>query len=88
MRVELSPRFKREYKKLSSENHKRTKKAIELFVKDRNHPSIRFKKIQGFDEKPDIMEISVTMDIRISLQIYPDHYYFRHIGSHKILKKP
>lgn len=32
MRVEMSPRFKREYKKLSSEKHKRTKKAIELFV--------------------------------------------------------
>ena len=44
MRVELSPRFKREYKKLSSEDHERTKKAVELFVKDRNHPSLRFKK--------------------------------------------
>ena len=37
------------------------------------------------NENPPVKEISITMDIRITLQEFKDHIYLRNIGGHEIL---
>jgi len=37
------------------------------------------------NENPPVKEISITMDIRITLQEFEDHIYLRNIGGHEIL---
>ena len=50
------------------------------------HPSLRFKKVQALkSEKPPVYEISVDMEVRVTLQFFDDHIYLRNIGGHDIL---
>jgi hypothetical protein len=88
MRIERSPRFKKAIRQLPPDLQGKAKKKIALFVENPRHPSLRFKRVEGYSEDPPIMEISVDMKTRITLQIYPDHYYFRHIGTHEIFRSP
>lgn len=53
-------------KQLNSKTLKQAQKAIELFMSDPTHPSLRYKKIQGTDN---FYEISVNMSIRIIIEV-------------------
>ena len=59
-------KFDKQFKTLDSKTQKQSSKAIELFIKDPTHPSLRFKKIQETDN---FYEISVNMSIRIVIEI-------------------
>ena len=55
-------------------------------MKNKRHPSLRYKTVQAWKHmNPPVKEISITMDIRITLQEYKDHIYLRNIGGHDIL---
>lgn len=62
-------KFDKQFKTLEQRIQKQATKTIDLFMKDPNHPSLRFKKIQGTDS---FFEISVNMSIRIIIEIKSD----------------
>jgi len=59
-------KFDKQFKRLDSKNSKQAEKAIELFISDPSHPSLRYKKIQGTDN---FFEISVNMSVRIIIEV-------------------
>ena len=69
-----------------SDLRSKTKKKLELFLENKRHPSLRYKKVQALkNENPSVWEISIDNHIRITLQEFDDHIYLRNIGGHKIL---
>jgi len=57
-----------------------------LFLENKNHSSLRYKKVQALKhEQPPVKEISIDMAIRITLQEFDDFIYLRNIGGHDIL---
>ena len=82
-RIEFAKSFERQLKKLSKNEQKMVFKKIEILEQSTFHPSLRTKKVQGFE---DIFECSVNMDIRI-LWRYKDGkiILLLDIGHHGIL---
>ncbi len=62
-------KFDKQFKSLDQKTMKQAAKAIELFMKDPTHPSLRCKKVQSTDG---FLEISVNMSIRIIVQVKPE----------------
>ena len=58
--------FDKQFKELDEKTIKQAAKAIEFFIQDPAHPSLRFKKVQG---TVGFYEISVNMSIRIIIEI-------------------
>ncbi len=86
MKIKYSPSFEKSLKKYSKDLRLKTKKKLELFMENKRHPSLRYKKVQALkNENPPVWEISIDKDIRITLQGFDDHVYLRNIGGHKIL---
>lgn len=48
-RFRSTRKFDKQFKQLNSKTLKQAQKAIELFMSDPTHPSLRYKKIQGTD---------------------------------------
>lgn len=65
-RFRSTRKFDKQFKQLNSKTLKQAQKAIELFMSDSTHPSLRYKKIQGTDN---FYEISVNMSIRIIIEV-------------------
>ena len=57
-----TPRFKKHFKTLSTQEKKQLKNKLTLLSENPSHPSLRVKRIQGTD---DLYECSVNMDVRI-----------------------
>ena len=86
MKIKYSPSFEKSLKKYSKDLRLKTKKKLELFMENKRHPSLRYKKVQALkNENSPVWEISIDKDIRITLQGFDDHVYLRNIGGHKIL---
>lgn len=88
MVIRTSRDFEREFKRLPPPLKELAKKKLQLFLDHPTHPSLRIKKIQGYHEDPPIMEMSVTMGVRITFQRFPEFLYLRHIGTHGIFRSP
>lgn len=54
--------FTKDFKKLSKYEQKAVAQKLKLLADNPSYPSLRTKKVQGFD---DLFEMSVNMDIRI-----------------------
>jgi hypothetical protein len=81
-----SPRFLKSIARYDAKTRQRVYRKLELFLENKNHPSLRYKTVQALNhESPPVKEISITMSIRITLQEYDDHVYLRNIGGHEIL---
>ena len=65
-RFKSTRKFDKQFKQLDLKTSKQAEKAIELYISDPSHPSLRYKKIQGSDN---FYEISVNMSIRIIIEI-------------------
>ncbi|KJS19960.1 MAG: toxin RelE [Clostridiaceae bacterium BRH_c20a] len=65
-RFKSTRKFDKQFKQLKAKASKQAAKAIELFISDPSHPSLRFKKIQGTNN---FYEISVNMSIRIIVEV-------------------
>ena len=65
-RFRSTRKFDKQFKQLDSKTSKQSAKAIELFISNPSHTSLRFKKIQGTNN---FYEISVNMSIRIIVEV-------------------
>ena len=85
MEIKPSPHFVQDYKNLPPLLRKRTDEKLKLLLNNPQHPSLGLKKMKGF---PDIWEVRITKNYRITFQIREKIYILRRIGTHDILKQP
>jgi len=86
MEIKWSRNFEKRLRRLDKNIKERVREKLKLFLDNRNHPSLRYKKVQALkDETPPVYEISINISIRITLQEFEDHIYLRNIGEHNIL---
>jgi len=82
MKIIPSPRFLKQVAKYDKKFRERVYKKLDLFSRNKNHPSLRYKSVEALrNERPPVKEISITMNIRITLQEFEDHTYLRNIGG-------
>ena len=75
--------FDKSFSALPAKIQKRTLDKLALYENDRRHPSLRVKKMEG---APDIWEMSVSKDCRITFQNEGKVILLRNIGSHAIMR--
>ena len=86
MKIKWSSSYERALLKLDKDFREKVMRKLKLFVDNKKHPSLRFKKVRALKhEKPPVWEISIDRDIRVTLQKFDDHIYLRNIGGHNIL---
>ena len=80
MQFRRTPRFNDNYAKLDADSQKTIKKALRFLIHDFQYPSLRTKKMQGYER---IFEASANMDIRITFHFEkPDTIVLRNCGHH------
>ncbi len=88
MKIEFAKKLEKKLKKSDSKFRKMFFEKLDLFIFDRQHPSLRIKKMQGY-ANPEIWELSLNMDFRATFEIRKDEtIFFRKIGGHDILLNP
>ncbi|MCX8028334.1 MAG: hypothetical protein N3A62_10870 [Thermodesulfovibrionales bacterium] len=86
MKIVRTDSFKKDYQQLPIHVKQLFEKKIRLFMNDIYHPSLRVKKMQGFENR---WEASISMFYRFTFEIHSDYYLFRRIGPHDdVLKNP
>jgi mRNA-degrading endonuclease RelE of RelBE toxin-antitoxin system len=86
MEIKWSRNFEKGLKRLDKPVKEKVREKLKLFLENKKHPSLRYKKVQALkNETPPVYEISINMSIRITLQEFDDHIYLRNIGGHNIL---
>ena len=86
--VVFSERYKRNFKKLRTENKRAAREKLKLFLDDPFRPSFRTKKIQG---AAGMWESSINMDVRMTWRWGDEEgvVELSNIGPHdKTLKNP
>lgn len=84
MQFILSKRFEKDFAKLPKRTKEKTRKALELFVSDPDHPSLRIHPLKG--RWLGHFSIDVTGDTRaVYAVIEDDIVHFITIGSHSQL---
>ena len=78
-------RFNKDFRYLPDDIQARTAKALELFLSNRRHPSLHVKKMEG---APDIWELRVSDNYRITFQYVHEGVLLRRIGTHDLLRHP
>jgi len=79
----LSPKFKRDLKKLTRNDSRLASKIetkLELLITNKNHPSLRLHKLTGKDTA--VWSISVTSDLRVLFTYMLVGLYLIAIGGH------
>ncbi|MFQ5796536.1 MAG: type II toxin-antitoxin system YafQ family toxin [Candidatus Bipolaricaulia bacterium] len=74
--------FKEDYQKLPQHIKKRTQKQLRFLLQNLRHPSLRAKKMKGYE---DIWEAAVTKNYRFTFAIEGNYYILRRIGTHDLL---
>jgi mRNA interferase RelE/StbE len=86
MEFSFSNRFKKDFKKLNSEEKRTLASKLGLLSENQYHPSLRTKKVQGTD---DIFECSINMSIRMTWQYREETIFLRTVGNHdNVLNNP
>lgn len=85
MQLLRTERFKKDFKRLPTEIQERVDKALELFVSHPRHPSLHAKKMEG---APDIWELRVTDNYRITFQFVQEGVLLLRVGTHNVLRQP
>lgn len=75
----FSNRFLKEYKKLSDDEKKTLQKKLRMMGENPFHPSLRTKKVQGWDG---IFECSISMAIRMTWEYREGKLFLRAVGEH------
>lgn len=82
MKLDVTKRFVKRYKKLDFQSQKKIKHALQQMEQDFSHTSLRIKKMKGYHH-PNIWEASASMDLRITFEIEkPDTLILRNCGHH------
>jgi mRNA interferase RelE/StbE len=79
------PRFKKNYKKLSSQCKERVNQALIQMENNLNHPSLVVKKVKG---TKNIWEARVSLSMRITFNMEGNTIILRTVGEHDVLKHP
>ena len=87
MRFEQSKVFKKMYKKLPRKIQILFIRKGDFLKQNISHPSLRIKKMSRF-QNPEIWELSLSMNFRVTFEIQKNVIFFRKIGDHEILKSP
>ncbi len=86
MRLAITERFQRAYRKLSSADQALADKALRLLTENVRHPSLQVKKIKGTE---DVWEARASRSLRITFEIHGELIILRNIGRHdETLKRP
>jgi len=86
MKILRTDAFKEDYQNLPGIVQRKFDEKIKLFVTNRNHPSLRVKKMKGHKNR---WEASIDMFYRFTFEIHRDYYLLRRIGPHDyVLKRP
>jgi len=80
----FSEKFKKDYKNLPQKIQTKTDKQLLMFENNPRHPSLNIHPIEG---TKNIFEAYIDIHYRLTFEIHEDHYFFRHVGTHDILKK-
>ncbi|HLU20988.1 MAG TPA: cytotoxin [Bacillaceae bacterium] len=82
MKLVPTARFTKALSKLDPPSRKVIQKALSLMLEDFTHPSLRVKKMKGY-QNPNVWEASGNMDLRITFEIQkPDQIILRNCGHH------
>lgn len=86
MNIYFSDLFQERVAELSDDAKKALKNKLALMIDNQKHPSLRAKKIKGYNN---IFEASIVMHIRMTWEYYEDGILLRNMGEHdKTLKNP
>ena len=85
MNIHFAESFKKDFRHLPLGVQKLFDEKLTLFARNSRHPSLRVKKIQGYENR---WEGSINLSYRFTFEIHDDHYLLRRIGPHDILKTP
>ncbi len=85
MQLLRTERFKKGFQRLPSEIQERVGKTLERFVVNPRHPSLHVKKMEG---APDIWELRVSDNYRITFQFVQEGVLLRRVGTHNVLRHP
>ena len=85
MQLLRTERFKKDFQRLPHDVQERAGKVLELLVANLRHPSLHAKKMEG---APDIWELRVSDNYRITFQFVHEGVLLRRIGTHNILRTP
>ena len=85
MQLLRAERFKKDFKQLPAEIQRRVAKTLELFLANSRHPSLHVKKMEG---APDIWELRVTDNYRMTFQFVHEGALLRRVGTHHVLRQP
>ena len=78
------PRFRRDYKKLTSQSQKRINQAFLQMERDLEHPSLETKKLKGTNS---IWEARASKSLRITFNLKGKLIILRTVGEHKVLNR-
>lgn len=78
-------RFKKDFKRLDRLIQDRVITTLEQFLANPSHPSLRVKKMEG---TPDVWELRVSENVRITYQHDHGVVYLKRVGTHDILRHP
>ena len=79
------PRFRRDYKKLTSQSQKRINQDLLQMERDLEHPSLETKKLKGTNS---IWEARASKSLRITFNLKGKLIILRTVGEHKVLNRP
>jgi len=79
------PRFRRDYKKFTSQSQKRINQALLQMERDLKHPSLDTKKLKGTNS---VREARASKSLRITFNLKSKLIILRTMGEHKILNRP
>jgi hypothetical protein len=86
LNIYFSDLFQERVAELSDDAKKALKNKLALMIDNQKHPSLRAKKIKGYNN---IFEASIVMHIRMTWEYYEDGILLRNMGEHdKTLKNP
>lgn len=79
--VTYGSRFKKEYKKLSSELQNQVDSTVDSLIGKNRSAGIRFEKLKGY-ANPNIYTVHVTGNYKLSFEINGNIAFLRRVGNH------
>lgn len=78
---QMTPRFDRDYQKLSPELRQRLRDKLNDLLKNPRPRGLQFEKLKGY-RRPDIYTIHITGNYKVSLEIQGDLAILRRVACH------
>ena len=79
MNIVRTETFKKDFQNLPKAVQAKFEAKLRLFLTNRRHPSLRVKKMKGYQNR---WEASIDLFSRWTFEIHQDYYLFRRIGPH------